>query len=60
MIGVESDEMKKFLDSRIHIDLSGQVMDLEWLHQDLANRPSRVEAGRRVLKDDLCFLSHLL
>src|SRR5699024_5257180 len=54
MIRVEPDQLDQFADPGVPLR-SGQEssVDLEWLPQQLAHGPTRVERGVRILQDDL-------
>ena len=59
MIGIQAYQMHQFLDAGIHIHLSLQAVNFKRLHEYLLYGSSGIQAGRRILENDLGLFPHI-
>ena len=60
MIGIQPYQLKQFHNAGFHIHLTAHLMDFKRLHENLFYRPSRIQTGGRVLKNNLRLFPHFL
>ena len=58
-VGVEADDFEQLLDRPAPSPPVADLVDEEWLPDDVADRHPRIERGVRVLEDDLHLPPHL-